>query len=188
MLWDPSTVTVDIIAASFQEVHSHIKVQLSPFLLTTIYASLHHDIRKILWDRLGSLLGSSLNLPWLIVGDFNYIANKNENFGGCPPNNRKMFLFNQFLYGGNLIDLGFEGPKYTWTNCRDNNRLIKTRIDRFHANSDWISLFPNSKVFHLPRIRSDHCPLLLSTQPRCNMGPRPFRLELFWIKHPLFFI
>lgn len=48
------------------------------------------------------------------------------------------------------------------------------------------SLFPNAKVFHLPRIRFDHCPLLLSSQPRVKLGPRPFRLELFWFKHPMF--
>lgn len=185
MLWDPNTVSVDIIASSFQEVHSHIKVQHTSFLLTAIYASPHYDIRKIIWDKLGSL-SSSLIILWLLMGDFNDISNRNEKFGGCPPNPRKMFLFNQFLNRGNLIDLGFKGPKYTWTNCRENNRLIKTRIERFHANPDWISMYPNSKVFHLPRVRSDHCPLLLSTQPNRCTGPKPFRLELFWIKHPLF--
>lgn len=77
MLWDPNITQVTIIASSFQELHSHIKVELSSFLLIAIYASLHYDTRKILWDRLGDV-GSSLTLPWLLMGDFNEIANKIE--------------------------------------------------------------------------------------------------------------
>lgn len=121
------------------------------------------------------------------MGDFNEIANRNEKFGGRPPSSSKMAFFNNFLNTSNLIDLGFKGPKFTWTNCRDNNRLIRTHIDRFHANQNWLSMFPNTKILHLPRVKSDHCPLLPTSQPRERLGPRPFSLELFWFKHPSFF-
>lgn len=41
------------------------------------------------------------------------------------------------------------------------------RLDRFLANSEWIHLFPDSHVLRLPRITSDHCPVL-NTQNQPN--------------------
>ena len=35
----------------------------------------------------------------------------------------------------NLIDLGFSGSKYTWTNKSDIYDLIQQRLDRVWANS-----------------------------------------------------
>lgn len=60
MLWDPSFVDVDILASSFQEIHSHVKVSGFSFLLTSLYASPSFERRKLLWDSLSSL-GPSLS-------------------------------------------------------------------------------------------------------------------------------
>ncbi|KAF7844372.1 reverse transcriptase [Senna tora] len=49
-----------------------------------------------------------------------------------------------------LIDLGFSGPLFTWTNNHQNGTIIRTRIDRAHANQSWLNLFLDSKVYHLP--------------------------------------
>lgn len=72
---------------------------------------------------------------------------------------------------------------YTWTNGRGNIHNIKTCIDRVHATSDWITLFPESKVFHLSRVKSDHCPILLKTNNSFRIGPKPFRFESMWMSH-----
>lgn len=117
------------------------------------------------------------------MGDFNDIASPREKFGGNLPNRTKMAIFNNFLNKSNLVDLGFSGPLFTWTNNREFGRTIRTRIDRCHANPSWISLFPNSKVFHLPRIHSDHCPILLKTIPSNAPKEKIFRLESFWMNH-----
>ncbi|KAF4395958.1 hypothetical protein F8388_013127 [Cannabis sativa] len=42
------------------------------------------------------------------------------------------------------------------------DNLIFERLDRACGNSDWFDMFPAAKVFHLERINSDHCPLLLT--------------------------
>lgn len=56
--------------------------------------------------------------PWIIDGDFNDILYSNEKFGSCAlNNNREDLILNCFNYY-NLIDLGFKGSKYTWTNKR----------------------------------------------------------------------
>lgn len=67
----------------------------------------------------------------------------------------------EFLDKTNLINLGFSGIKFTWTNCRDSDALIRTRIYKAHANADWINLFPETQVTHLPRLTTDHCTVLL---------------------------
>lgn len=71
-------------------------------------------------------------------------------------------------------------------NGREGRALIITRIDRADANQAWLNLFPEIKVFHLPRFHSDHCPILLQTNPNCVMGEKPFRFEPFWLSHPTF--
>lgn len=78
------------------------------------------------------------------------------------------------------------GPKFTWTNYRDPRNIIRTRIDKAHATVTWIHNFLETKVTHHPRIFSDHCPILLRTQPNHTLGPKPFIFEVFWMDHPSF--
>ncbi|OMP03548.1 Endonuclease/exonuclease/phosphatase [Corchorus olitorius] len=87
-----------------------------------------------------------------------------------------------------LIDLGFVGPKFTWR--RKGEGIITTweRIDRVVCNSNWKLQFPEATVFHLPRTRSDHCPLLLDTEGQVRPTPelKPFRFEAAWMSHENF--
>ncbi|KAA3460126.1 reverse transcriptase [Gossypium australe] len=74
------------------------------------------------------------------------------------------------------------GPSYTWQRGNTSERL-----DRALANDDWISAFPHSLVYHLPRIKSDHRPILLKTNPELSAPRgRPFRFLAGWTKHANF--
>jgi hypothetical protein len=42
-----------------------------------------------------------------------------------------------------LYDLGFSGPKFTWSNKRYDLFFMQERLDRVLANSAWIDNFPN---------------------------------------------
>lgn len=110
----------------------------------------------------------------------------NKKFGGRHPNRLKIETFNRFLFKANLLDLGFVGLRFTWTNGRSLDAIIRTRIDRAHANPNWLNLFLETKVFHLPCLFSDHCPILLRTNPHYDRGKKPFRFEPFWMKHHSF--
>lgn len=74
--------------------------------------------------------------------------------------------FREYLDYCDLIDLGFNGPTFTWTNQREVWGLIQERLDRAIANQRWILKFPSASLLHLPRnLASDHCPILLTTFP-----------------------
>lgn len=72
-------------------------------------------------------------------------------------------LFNCLNYC-QLIDLGFNGSKYTWRNKRRWDSLIIERLNRIVANVEWLNIYPEAHVTHLPRTHSDHCLLLLTLQ------------------------
>lgn len=86
-----------------------------------------------------------------------------------------------------FLDLGFSGPKYTWINSRITGSLIRERLDRCWANSDWCMLYPNAHVFHLPHTHSDHCPVLNFESSQVFNRVKPFRFESFWLTDPSIF-
>ena len=87
----------------------------------------------------------------------------------------------------NFLDLGFVGPKYTWTNKSPVTSLILERIDRCFVNPNWRMLYPEATVTHLPRTFSDHCPVLIELLgSRSNVTNIPFRFHTMWLLHPQF--
>ena len=86
-----------------------------------------------------------------------------------------------------MIDLGFAGPRFTWTNKRPISDLILERIDKCFANTKWRIMYLEANVTHLPRIFSDHCPVLVDLfRPPPNASNRPFRFQTMWLLHPEF--
>jgi hypothetical protein len=101
-------------------------------------------------------------------------------FSGANVNYNRMRAFNEYVKQCGLFDLGFSGPAYTWTNRRYSSKPVFERLDRCLANAEWCDLFPNTNVFNLPIILSDHAPILVSTE--CKF-PRPrltFKFENWW--------
>ena len=57
------------------------------------------------------------------------------------------------------MDLPFEGASFT--RFRDSGLVCMSRIDRTLASVDWVDHFGNVSQRVLPRVISDHCPLLV---------------------------
>jgi endonuclease/exonuclease/phosphatase family metal-dependent hydrolase len=114
------------------------------------------------WDSMCSV-GNSYIGPWLCIGDFNMILDQSEKTGGRPYACSSTDPFHNFINGFGLIDLGFSGNPFTWSNHRDGDNLIKERLDRGLASPNGFTSFPSYSIRHLPAHTSDHNPLLLST-------------------------
>nr|POE89570.1 hypothetical protein CFP56_02290 [Quercus suber] len=179
LLWRKDMVELEVLTATEHEIHAIVKLNCSDslWLLSSVYSSPRFFECLFIWDNLHavSLLH---NLPWAIVGDFNDVLNDSEKKGRNRVNMTRASAYNNCMSFCNMVDLGFFGPIFTWTNRRDLNGLIQTRIDRCWANPSWTLAYPEANVTHLPRISSDHCPLLLSlSRTTLSRADKPFRFE-----------
>nr|POE75985.1 hypothetical protein CFP56_23447 [Quercus suber] len=87
-----------------------------------------------------------------------------------------------FMTNTGAIDLGFNGPSFTWSNRREGLANIKERLDQCLCDRDWQILFPKVGVKHLSNANSDHNPILLDTHLELDNLNRPFRFEAMWTK------
>ena len=135
VLWNSDKVEVASLTKTEQEIPVSIKVcnSTSSWLLSAVYASPRSAKRHILWNNL-SQVADMHNLPWIIAGDFNEPLVNEDKFGGRPVIINRSLLLKECLDKCNMVDLGFSGPRYTWTNRRDIQGLIQERIDRFFVN------------------------------------------------------
>lgn len=157
LLWDSNFWNISVIKETNQLVHVEVKVtNSSSWYLTIVYGSPHYTPRQSLWDDLQSI-HLNINGPWAIIGDFNAILKDHERAG--PPLVRPLPRENGIhntLDRCNLLDLGFNGNPFTW------ERLpTRKRLDRAISNLDWRLRFEQANIFHLPKFKSDHTPLLL---------------------------
>ncbi|XP_073152283.1 uncharacterized protein [Henckelia pumila] len=91
-----------------------------------------------------------------------------------------MHNFSEFIVEAGLIDAGYVGPYFTWTNSR-----VWKRLDRVLISSAWSENFNYFKVEHLHRGSFDHCPLQISA-PFLPKPTSSFRFQNMWILHPDF--
>ncbi|KAI9082461.1 hypothetical protein K1719_035604 [Acacia pycnantha] len=62
------------------------------------------------------------------------------------------------------------------------------RLDRAISNTEWAQSFPHYEFNHLPKILSDHRPILINLGSNSSQGPtsRPFQFLASWLTHPEF--
>ncbi|CAN1164551.1 Transposon TX1 uncharacterized 149 kDa protein [Linum perenne] len=65
--------------------------------------------------------------------------------------------------------------------------MLSERLDRALTNDAWLLRFPFTKVKHLPRLYSDHRPILICCEDINRVRvPRPFKFLAPWLKHENF--
>ncbi|KAL9671129.1 hypothetical protein QQ045_008695 [Rhodiola kirilowii] len=101
----------------------------SDFRFTLFYGEPSLSNRITSWSLLRRLGGIS-NLPWLILGEFNKVISLEEVQGGRSRPNWQMENFRSAMEDYRLLDLGFSGYPYTFSNCREGEAEVKARLDR----------------------------------------------------------
>jgi hypothetical protein len=112
-----------------------------PPLVAFLCMALYGKNKFNFWDSLSSV-GKNFDVPWLCLGDFNVILDQSEKLGGRPFSNSSNDVFRSFMDQLGMIDLGFTGNPFTWSDNRQGKHLIKERLDRGLSSSQWIHLFP----------------------------------------------
>jgi exonuclease III len=92
-----------------------------------------------------------------------------------------MDSFQSTLVDYGLGNLGYRGPKFTWSNKRDSFDFIKERLDRALATGGWCARFSKVSVEVLAARSSDHCPLWIRFKPSVltSRGANPFWYKAF---------
>ncbi|XP_020678836.1 uncharacterized protein LOC110096995 [Dendrobium catenatum] len=147
------------------------------WLIASIYGSNDLYKRRSLWKNLEDI--SNSELPIIIGGDFNCILALEDKQGG------KKFKFSQgvqdlrnFISSFDLHEVKFIGP--TWCNNKIGGARIMERLDRCILNSIALQTIQNPVIKHLPRLASDHCPILLNLINPAYRKNSKIRYEEVW--------
>ncbi|XP_026383252.1 uncharacterized protein LOC113278700 [Papaver somniferum] len=138
-----------------------------------MYDSTHVDVKKLQWDFLKEL-SDNVFQPWIVFGDRNvHMSNKVHKASNSSNDN----MIRQVIDSAGLMDLGFIGHNYTWSNMSNGRGYKRGRIDLALHNALWKLHYPYSKLYHLSFRASDHCTILLLTEAESH---RPFRYWKFY--------
>jgi exonuclease III len=152
--------------------------QSDTWRFTGFYRAPETHKREESWNLL-QRLNAQMKVPWCCMGDFNELVRIEEKQGRHNRSDRQMQLFRDALDDCGFVDLGFTGPKFTWSNNRPGD-MTWERLDRVVATSDWLLRFPSTRVYHLEGRWSDHKPIWVSSEPMVLPKRRPFRFEEVW--------
>ncbi|PKU62559.1 Putative ribonuclease H protein [Dendrobium catenatum] len=177
--WDSSQVSFSPSFYSSQIIHGTFSSGSSPpIVLTVIYAANLPEDRKELWDNLLTL-SHSINLPWVIMGDFNCCRFESEKVGGVPLVQGRLDELNNCIFDCGLQDLASVGLLFTWYNQRV-DLPIHIKLDRILVNSVFMDCFPSSFYKIDPPNGSDHSPIILISKHDEKKFTR-FMFKNFWL-------
>ncbi|XP_038715030.1 uncharacterized protein LOC120008723 [Tripterygium wilfordii] len=180
ILWN-EFLNVTVCESNGQFVHLRLIDMDRNSFITAVYGSPSSLIRKQLWLEL-QRIARNTSYPWLIGGDFNAILHT-EDIKGGSHRRRGCKLFNSWVSNNHICELGFKGPRFTWS-----IGTVFERLDRALCNTSWFTNYGNSSVVHLPKFNSDHWPVLVNYADARNSGPvvKPFRFMASWLLHENF--
>lgn len=174
VIWQKQLGKVSPLARSRYVLHLVVtNVKNESWILSTVYNSNHYQVQTTVWYELSGI--ASLNLPWILIGDFNTIASLDEFQGGSRSYyRRKARVFSDFISVNNLFDVNYTGSRFTWCNNQYGVARKWARLDRCLINSCCAAHLGKYYLKHLPRLFSDHAPLLLSLSSRIPSNKRVF--------------
>ncbi|XP_022031142.1 uncharacterized protein LOC110932091 [Helianthus annuus] len=131
-------------------------------------------MKRNLWESIETVKN---NTPgwWVILGDFNSVRfrneRKNSKFNPTSDNN-----LNNFIFSADVREYSMRGRCFT---CYTKKGNKQSKINRILLCNDFFSKWPEACLRALPRLHSDHSPLLLTVVNKCY-GPKPFRVFDSW--------
>ncbi|KAK9733636.1 hypothetical protein RND81_04G080700, partial [Saponaria officinalis] len=132
--------------------------------------------RRSIWTSLGEWLAIK-NKPFLLFGDINQVDFLDDKLGGRSGVIHGAEWYNKWKNMMNLIDVPFKGPRFTWTNKRDDEDRLFERLDKAYASYDWFNLYPNVGTKHYPIQFSDHAPIEVNFSLNKLRKKKPYEVE-----------
>ena len=165
MLWNLETC---LQIKSFSKHHINAEIQMTSgkqMRCTGVYGHPEANQKNHTWTLLRRLAGLSSS-PWLCFGDYNEILHPSEKSGGNDRNLNSINEFREALRDCELMDVGYTGYPFTWSNGRFGSGFVEERLDRFACNKAWSDFFVDCAASNLDTWSSDHCPMLMVVHER----------------------
>ncbi|XP_057419187.1 uncharacterized protein LOC130713437 [Lotus japonicus] len=186
LLWNDE-VEVDIVHASPNHILCMVTHPLSqdPMQVLGIYGFPDEQNKHRTWEMIDRFKPHNPATPWVCLGDFNDILSPDDKRGGGQVDILRLQNNNQTLSACGLVDAGFNGFRFTWSNKRQEPHTIQERLDYALVNEGWRKLWPVVEVSHLARHKSDHNPILMACYPHPRGEKQRrihrFRFEEVWL-------
>lgn len=134
LLWDSVIVTIENIFMNTQMITVFVKENVMPtWMLTVVYPSPRATSQEELWEYLEQL-GCVVDVPWVVVGDVNQVLDSSDKSGGNQINWTQATKLRKVIDSCSLVDMGFQGSRFTCTSGRQGGANIKELIDQAWCN------------------------------------------------------
>ncbi|KAK4438304.1 hypothetical protein Salat_0164700 [Sesamum alatum] len=186
IIWNPAVIDLQSEDISQQVIHCRVtnkSSQLS-FYITFTYGLYTVVNRRSMWEKLLEL-GQHMDMPWLILGDFNCVKSPTEKQLGVPPTWYELKDFTDCCLSLGLHDAPTTGCFYTWYS--NNSNPVWCKLDRVFFNNEWLEAGLHCNAhFNPPGCLSDHSPGIVSILDPPVSKSKPFRFFNMWANHPDF--
>lgn len=112
------------------------------FLCSFVYAENSSEKRKELWRDIKIHQDARMfrKKEWVIMGDFNEVLDGEEHSSHQESGliTSGMRDFENVIQYCSLLDMGYQEPKFTWCNKRDEGTISK-KLDRILVNETWLN-------------------------------------------------
>ncbi|KAL8535234.1 hypothetical protein ACS0TY_011018 [Phlomoides rotata] len=171
-----------IIYSSDQYILIETNISSHAWYFGFVHARYTHIPRRDLWSSICAHAAT----PMCIMGDFNVVLGAHERSRGAGNPTRPSQEFHNFLDEAHLHDMDTACPQFTWVTRRSNLGYMVARLDRVLVNDDFMDLWQTTSATVLPRISSDHHPILLRLLVTADHVVRPFRFQQMWSTYSSF--
>lgn len=181
-LWcfSKSHLNPDIISLDYQQVSFTNNLNNITLGLSAIYASTSYICRRRLWHKLVTVLP---NVPWCFLGDFNAIISSDEYRGSHSPSKIPMAYFLNWSNDNHYIHLPTVGSLMSLSNGRKGRMLTEKRLDRAISDTGFLDACCTLICSSLPKVKSDHFPLLLTFEVDKIKLKSQFMFLRMWSSH-----
>ncbi|KAI5423833.1 hypothetical protein KIW84_030161 [Lathyrus oleraceus] len=186
LLWNKAEVIIRMIQVHEQFLHFEVYGIDNSFryVATMIYAFNQVEHRKTLWSKLESL-GSNMDRPWVVIGDFNNVLKEEDRIGGQPVSYAEYRDLDEMMHNVSLFENVSKGSYFTWSN-KHTQGIIHSRIDRMVSNIQWLQKYPDAVVENLAPNISDHTPVKVSVSQQQIRKGSMFKFLNCSVKEPTY--
>ncbi|XP_057803424.1 uncharacterized protein LOC131018732 [Salvia miltiorrhiza] len=181
LLAQPSVVTT-IIFSSDQVVVANCTWGSQNFRIAIVHGANDKVLHRQLWQDLMDFTYEKM----VFIGDFNAIRGAHERVSIVAPDRSSYLDFCNFIDETDFIESHSTGVHMTWSGRRFLPRHIESRLDRALFFSDFATSWTEINTHVLPRITSNHSPLIFQCSSDIPLGRRSFKFLKMWLLHPGF--